>query len=205
MEGSGANEDTFPSPVISVLDAELTYLQNAGAPVPARLVNLTWFSQRQVFRFCRRSAHLAVVLNQFKTLCWTRTSRLGLNCFGDVATQAVCVSVCLSVCLSVYLSIYLSISLSIHLSIYLSIYVATYLPTYLSIYLSVHLSIYPSIDLAIYLSLPLCCFNTQTTSLPLLANLWPCGFAGLVATWKKLFRFVCDKDDISGGDDGYSC
>ena len=35
------------------------------------------------------SAHLAVVLNQFKTLCWTRTSRLGLNCSGDVATQAV--------------------------------------------------------------------------------------------------------------------
>ena len=41
VEGSGANEDTFPSPVISVLDAELTYLQNAGAPVPARLANLT--------------------------------------------------------------------------------------------------------------------------------------------------------------------
>ncbi|OLQ03356.1 hypothetical protein AK812_SmicGene13714 [Symbiodinium microadriaticum] len=27
VEGSGANEDTFPSPVISALDAELTYLQ----------------------------------------------------------------------------------------------------------------------------------------------------------------------------------
>ena len=43
MEGSGANEDTFPSPVISALDAELTYLQKAGAPVPARLANISLF------------------------------------------------------------------------------------------------------------------------------------------------------------------
>ena len=43
MEGSGANEDTFPSPVISALDAELKYLQKAGAPVPARLANDAWF------------------------------------------------------------------------------------------------------------------------------------------------------------------
>ena len=57
VEGSGANEDTFPSPVISALDAELTYLQKGWAPVPARLANISqFFSGRfsgfQIF--CRR-------------------------------------------------------------------------------------------------------------------------------------------------------
>ncbi|OLP85788.1 hypothetical protein AK812_SmicGene33179 [Symbiodinium microadriaticum] len=44
VEGSGANEDTFPSPVISALDAELTYLKKGGRPAyPAvQPQNLPW-------------------------------------------------------------------------------------------------------------------------------------------------------------------
>ena len=90
MEGSGANEDTFPSPVISALDAELTYLQKkAGAPVPARLANTSLGFDSGRFSGFAEVCTLCKCIHSIQTLCWTRTSRLGLNCSGDVATQAV--------------------------------------------------------------------------------------------------------------------
>ncbi|OLP81951.1 hypothetical protein AK812_SmicGene37440 [Symbiodinium microadriaticum] len=50
VEGSGANEDTFPSPVISALDAELTYLQkDTAAVIASRLLYLMAISSSDLW------------------------------------------------------------------------------------------------------------------------------------------------------------
>ena len=67
MEGSGANEDTFPSPVISALDAELTYLKKGWGPCASKISkHLSVFIQAG-FQVLPTFVHCADVFSQFKT------------------------------------------------------------------------------------------------------------------------------------------
>ena len=65
--------------------------KKAGALVPARLANTSLGFDSGRFSGFAEVCTLCKCIHSIQTLCWTRTSRLGLNCSGAVATQAVCV------------------------------------------------------------------------------------------------------------------
>ena len=103
MEGSGANEDTFPSPVISALDAELTYLQKSWGPCASKISKrfsdftkagvqvLTMFSTMQMIEI-----YMDFVLNQARSdMHWQRCHQ---------SCVCVCVCVCVCACLSLVAS-----------------------------------------------------------------------------------------------------
>ena len=117
MQGS----DTFPSPVISALDAELTCLQKSwGPPAPARLANVSWISKAG-FRvltmfstFQIVETYMVFVLNK----AWSdlHRQRCHQSCVSPSAGLYVCV--CLSACLDVWLSGCLAVSLFVCVFMY---------------------------------------------------------------------------------------